>query len=243
MISEVALCHHHSSFWRTITPTMDVFVRRINTGFYDREFTPMTSATVPTRRGFINEIAFVTFCRAVRGGIEIGSPVSRPYSVSRPEVIESCNTVRKRVREAERHDDGVDDPTDDEFRDVSEQVRRLSLVFLNTPLDRILPEPSFPGCGVLDSCQGDILVGDVLYEIKAGDRSFRSIDFRQLMTYAALNHLASKYVINGIGLFNPRVGIRAEMTLEELCEQVSGKDSASTLTEIAVALSSGEISR
>lgn len=61
MISETAYSRDFASFWRQTTPLMDGFVRRLNRGLYDRDFVPMTSNTLPTRRAFVNELAFSAF--------------------------------------------------------------------------------------------------------------------------------------------------------------------------------------
>jgi hypothetical protein len=67
--------------------------------------------------------------------------------------------------------------------------------------------PTFKGCGILDSCEADILCGDTLIEVKAGDRTFRAVDLRQVLAYCALNHVDKQYKIEGIAIVNPRHGV------------------------------------
>ncbi len=55
--------------------------------------------------------------------------------------------------------------------------------------------PRFEGCGWLDECEADFLTSNVLVEVKAGDRAFRSIDLRQVLIYCALNFASKKYDI------------------------------------------------
>jgi len=134
--------------------------------------------------------------------------------------------------------------TPDEIVDIQEQyIRMMRILAFGSLADKIVPEPKFPGCGIVDTCTGDVLVATTLFEIKAGDRFFLSIDVRQLMTYATLNHISKTFEISRVGLFNPRVGIRTEIDLDELCFEISGKRSVELLTEIALAISSGEMSR
>ena len=61
---------------------------------------------------------------------------------------------------------------------------------------------------MIDLGKGDLISSDALFEIKAGDRFFRSVDVRQLIMYGALNSVSQSYQINRLGLFSiPRVGI------------------------------------
>jgi hypothetical protein len=82
--------------------------------------------------------------------------------------------------------------------------------------------PVFPGCGIIDECVGDVYFSNSLYEVKAGARLFRSIDVRQLLTYAALNKAAPRRSLTEIGLFNPRSGVAFTAPLEEICVEVAG---------------------
>jgi hypothetical protein len=104
-------------------------------------------------------------------------------------------------------------------------------------------EPIFPGCGIIDACRGDLIVSNILFEVKAGDRLFRSVDVRQLITYATLNQISKRFTIEKVGLFNPRIGVSATISVDDLCFEISGKNSIELFSEIAAAISSGEISR
>jgi hypothetical protein len=104
-------------------------------------------------------------------------------------------------------------------------------------------EPKFPGCGIIDTCFGDVRCGEALYEIKAGDRNFRSVDIRQLLVYAALGKSAGLAPLRQLGLFNPRTGLSFCMNLDDLCLEVSGISSEELLAELIRVFSSGETSR
>ena len=239
MISEATFCQHHSSLWRELTPAADLFVRRLNRGGYDRYARPMSAKTDPTRRAFINEIAFTLFGNSVIDKTEFGgAPLEK-------EIEQAVITARHLIIQIEGRDDGCkDDPSDDERADFAQQYRRLRSFFLtDKSLDQLTINPVFRGCGIIDTCSGDIFVEDTLWEVKAGDREFRSIDIRQLITYAALNYVARSYRIDRIGLFNPRVGIFFEVGLDELCVEIGGMGSADMLAAVSYAISSGEISR
>jgi hypothetical protein len=132
----------------------------------------------------------------------------------------------------------------EELLDIEEQHSRLLRMFsFGRPADGLLTEPIFPGCGIVDTCKGDLIVSDTLFEVKAGDRKFRSVDIRQLITYATLNQIAKRFRIDRIGLFNPRIGISVTIPVDDLCFEISGKRSDELFSQIASVISSGEISR
>ncbi|MFN3239848.1 MAG: hypothetical protein ACE37D_22735 [Pseudomonadales bacterium] len=94
--------------------------------------------------------------------------------------------------------------------------------------------PSFEGCGVVSHCQGDLLVGHTLLEVKAGFRGFRSSDFKQVLVYLTLNHAAgSPLKITSLGLVNPRLGSIYFTTVDEVLKQVAGLSAVETFEEIA----------
>lgn len=185
----------------------------------------------------MNECAFGLLCGSIKAGISwpSGAPTMS-------EIWDACELVRSSGQL--RIHDYVENLTPAEIEDACEQHDRMMRVFtVNVSIDDVVPEPVFAGCGFIDTCRGDVLVETTLFEVKAGDRLFRSVDVRQLVTYAALNLASRQHEIRQVGLFNPRVGIRATVDIDELCFEVSGKDAITLLTEIVVAISSGETSR
>jgi hypothetical protein len=235
-----AFCKMYSSFWKEVAPTTDMFVRRLNLGHYEREFPEMTIPTQATRRGFINEIAFAVFCQSVREGK--GWPLGKLSQTEFNQAVASvrATTAREEVYGEIRED--VFGP--EEFLDVEEQRNRLMrFLFLNRSVERLVVEPVFPGCGIIDTGRGDLIASNILYEVKAGDRLFRSIDIRQLIMYGTLNHISKSFRIERVGLFNPRIGISATIPIDDLCFEISGKNSAELFAEIAAMVSSGEVSR
>jgi hypothetical protein len=240
VISVSQFCKMHSSFWKGLTPSTDIFVRRLNLGHYERDFPEMTISAAPMRRGFINEIAFAVFCQDVRNNV--GWP---PPELARAEVEAAVAEVRSRPLRREGREMAPDaELSAGELLDIGEQRSRLLRMFtFDRPGGALVTGPSFPGCGIIDACEGDLIVSNILYEVKAGDRFFRSIDIRQLIMYGTLNFISKRFTIERLGLFNPRVGVSATMPIDDLCFEISGKQSGELFSEIASAISSGEISR
>jgi hypothetical protein len=233
-------CKQYSSFWREIAPTTDLFVRRVNLGQYERDYPEIAFQTLPNRRGFINEVAFELFCESVRDNERWPC---RPPSTE--QIQSAAASVQSTVmrRGAARDFELESPPTGEEILDIAEQHYRLMQVFTYYYWGaNIVPGPVFRGCGVVDKCIGDVLVSSTLFEIKAGDRLFRSIDVRQLIIYATLNYVSKQYEITRVGIFNPRVGIRIDLGLDELCFEISGKRSIELLSVNSCSLTGGQFS-
>ena len=216
---------------------MDLYVRRINLELIERRFAPMPHATIPSRRGFINEIAFEIFSHSVR-------PATSELSEESYEWL-CISKARQMLLGLERTDSSdLADPNDDEMDDAREQLRRLKHFFRDVSRGQSVEmKPSFSGCGIIDSCEGDVYFEGELFEVKAGDRSVRSVDLRQLLVYSALNYAERKRDIISIGLFNPRVGTHFSSNLDEFCSEVSGRPTVELLSQIIQIFSSGDISR
>ena len=241
MISASSFCKVHSSFWRDLAPTTDIFVRRLNLGQYEREFAEMKFQTRPMRRGFVNEVAFAVFCQSAKA--QQGWP---PGKLKKEEIDRAVATVRSLAvrREIGGESKSEEELAAEELLDIEEQNSRMIRMFsFNRPADELVTEPVFPGCGIIDACKGDLIVSNILFEVKAGDRLFRSVDVRQLITYATLNQISKRFNIEKVGLFNPRIGVSATISVDDLCFEISGKNSTELFSEIAAAISSGEISR
>ena len=84
----------------------------------------------------------------------------------------------------------------------------------------------------MDACNGDLLLDDVLCEVKAGTSKFRGRDLRQVLTYVALNFAAEGFPITSICLVNPRTGVWFREDLDRLSMQLAGASSNEVLSEI-----------
>jgi len=131
-----------------------------------------------------------------------------------------------------------------EVADSREQLDRLRLLFGRIAAGASIEiSPMFPGSGIINSCEGDLFFGETLFEIKAGQRTFRTVDIKQLLTYAALNYASGLRKLNRVGLFNPRMGISFCATLDEVSLETSGCMAGELLPEIVRVISSGDVSR
>jgi hypothetical protein len=242
LISATVFAKGYTTAWKSIAPTTDIFVRRLNANLYapirDREFPPLQSVVDAKRRGLINEIAFKLFARSM---VEIWS--------NEAEIIRAISEAAADVQVANARLRGMPasefaSPTQTEIEEVFSLFERLRWYFaLASEGARIELYPKFAGCGILDTSAGDVYFSGKLYEVKAGDRSFLSVDIKQLLVYAALNKAAAARELNELGLFNPRTGVSFTIALNQLCLEISGRPSDDLLTEIIRVVSSGDISR
>jgi hypothetical protein len=228
----------YNAFWRSTTPTCDLFVRRLNLDGYERWDAPIESYTEASRRAFTAEFGFSKF--VIHQNILNGRiPQLTEEQIKAQALATTITRLKPYVRE------GLDIETpfnENEWRESGELSQRL-LRFFTTSGQRIVTQPQFPGCGFVDQSEGDVISDTTLYEVKTVDRLFRGIDFRQLLTYAALNYSSKSFELDSVGIFNPRRGIVSTIPLNELCEEVSGKPTSVLFSDILEAISSSGISR
>jgi hypothetical protein len=222
--TEKDLAVSHPGFWRTTLPLVEPFIRTLNRTL-ERYDPPMYSTISADRRGLVNEAAFRAFVFSVKAG-------KRVAEIHRADLEAAWAGAAAHVRTMRQFSRSPIDPTpgSGELDEVLALAHRTAVFFAN---ESIVLEPRFRGCGWLDESTGDVLAGKTLFEIKAGDRHFRSVDLYQLLTYCALNFVSKSLVITDVGLINPRVGVFAVLDLDDLCDQCAGASAAEVLDEIA----------
>jgi hypothetical protein len=237
MISETKFAQHHTSTWRLLTPALDLFVRRINLDLYQREFPVLQSDVVSSRRGLINEISFNIY--------SLSSERERDFKWDDETLAAAIHRARCKIARIESIPlSEIMQPDEVELADCAEQVRRLRMFFSQLAQgSRVEAQPQFPGAGFLDSCEGDIYIPGILFEIKAGQRPYKSVDLKQLLTYAALNYAAESRSLDRLGLFNPRMGTSFIAPIDNIALEISGCSAIELLQEIVRIISSGDVSR
>lgn len=233
MISERKFAEAFTSFWQQLLPTADGFVRRTNLRL-QRFREPLKSPVPAGRRALVNELGFQVFA-----SIGKSKTISRLTSTS----LKRVESASSRLVSLGLEPDVVDKLSKVECAEVLELASRLAQFFRQ--FDRpttLLLSPPFPGCGMINNCNGDVLADDTLYEIKAGDRDFRLVDIRQVIVYAALNHAGECFRISKLGLLNPRVGVFFKVSLESLARESGAGSAIEMFSEIAEFVSSNQSS-
>lgn len=205
MISEVSFSRGYTSFWIEYTPWLNDYITSINKYFVNSLYTPIEVQEDPSFRSINNVIAFTLFKNIIK--------------FNDNNLSKSFNEASAILKNFPRNN--LEDYSSDALQNeiINIQTKRL---IENYKGKDILFSPQFNGCGILESCSGDIFYNDTLVEIKAGERMFTPSDLKQLIIYCALNGLSnSKIKIINIELFNPRQGLCWKSSLNDVIFSIS----------------------
>lgn len=232
MINERQFALNFTGFWRSSLPNLEAVLRVLNLG-PEREHKPYVPSSNPQRRDLISEVGFRLAAQTSQTGRVSGSDVTLAYEKAVAFLVDEADLGGKAnfppLSELER----------DESVHLCERIREFLRYRRHRPIEFF---PSFAGVGMLARCHGDILVGETIVEVKYVDRSFRSTDLKQAITYAMLARIAGTK-IDGMIVFNPLRGTYVEMSLFELVFGASGQSVEEFEFEFIQALSSSGVSR
>ena len=242
MISEKAFANEFSGFWSEalpfLTPQVIAELNLSGTAMGDgrRQWVkPLIGSGDNSNNDVIAETSFGLFAESLKSG--------RPVA----ELCEESDLIQ-RVKESAigrilgLRREGL--PRTHRAHPNTEEAvalaKRLEVYFEYCPVESICIQPRFRGCGILDSCNGDILAEKNLIELKMVDRNLRSADIRQVLVYCALNHRSLQYEIDRVTILNPRRGLEFAFGVEELTERKSGKTSSELFHQISTFLADFE---
>lgn len=235
MISEIKFIRDYTSFWRTISPLSEDFVRQINLSVLNRYESELHSISITSRIALINEVGFEIFSRCREKNLQ-------PNMIPLNEVLEIAAKVSFYISQLRNGAPLFKEKMAiEEINEAQELASRLLKFFQK--FEKIMIKPRFLGCGRLDSCQGDIIADNILYEIKSGNRPFKSVDLRQLLLYLSLNHYSKQYEIQRLGLYNPRKGFHFEMPHEEFSIHFSGLSTEELCHRVCYELTTVDLGR
>jgi hypothetical protein len=191
----------------------------------ERVFMPTANWAPKNIRGLVNELAFIAFCKLRSENFKIDRDVVFSSILdSLPIAVKYINRV------SGGYEVELSEVDDRSMREAAHLTLKLLHFF---PTERSLTlRPKFSGCGIISECEGDVIAGTCLYEVKAGDRGFRVADIRQLLIYAALAHASNTLNFNRIGLINPRTGMVWVRTLDAVCLSISGLKASDVLSKL-----------
>ncbi|MCB0413330.1 MAG: hypothetical protein KDD50_03295 [Bdellovibrionales bacterium] len=235
MISERQFAHKFSNFWSSTTPMITSIVKQVNSNLYQNYLEPIKLKGLDSRRGLVNETGFLIF--------HFESLTRRlNHSPSQKSIDQATATAQKKIERLEGT--AVDSISQEELTESIALYQSLYF-FWEYQLNKraISTLPFFPGCGIVEGCEGDILAGDTLFEVKAGDGNFKGVDLKQVLTYCALSKNSDSQLIKSIGLVNPRQGKYFLIDIDELSFLISGLSSSDLLHKIVLFLAGGEVSK
>lgn len=229
VITEKRFAQAYHSFWHTAIPMATSYVRRRNLHL-TRFAEPLTSVS-GDNRGLINETAFRLFAQSCSEGTTV-------QGLSPDVTVASMNAALQFIwRFRERSRAPLDSLSESGAREAMLLARRLEACVGSLEPSRLVVSPRFAGCGWLDECNGDLLLDNMLCEVKSPDGKFRGWDIRQLLVYAALNFQSRAHDIVKICLINARVGVLLVEDLESLSLELSGVSATDLLGEIVAFVS------
>jgi hypothetical protein len=242
MISEKQFASEFSGFWAETLPFLtpqaiaELNLSGTAMGAGRREWMkPLTVSGDNSNNDVISETAFGLFAASLKAGTPIAKLVEDDATLQR--IVESAKSrISGLRREAVIGAHSVQLKMDEAIN----LSMRLETYFDDYPLDSIVIQPRFKGCGILDSCYGDVLARTSLCELKMVDRNLRSADIRQVLAYCALNYRSSQYEIDSVTILNPRRGLEFAFIVEELAERASGKNASELFHHITNFLSDFE---
>jgi hypothetical protein len=224
VISEKQFALSHPGFWNQLLPMSREYLRMANRQL-ERFAPPFRTRTQEYDRGLTNELAFRLFVATQLEGTKASLSLT-----SIGQAIEASLHHIRILREFGRAP--VPAPTREAIDEAKQLADRLVMFFRENRFSPVRPFPLFPGCGWIEECAGDALGSEILFEVKAGERAFRSIDIRQLLTYCALNFASKSYGISHVCLVNPRRGVFLLDALDRLCFDTAGRPHTEVLSEI-----------
>lgn len=223
MISERKFANSYTSFWNQLLPMADSFVRKVNLGI-ERYSLPLQSKLSSNRleRSVINELSFRIF--------KVNN--EQKSKLTDNEVMRISNDVIKYINKFSHSEPNLKSINNDAIDEAIKISQILDSYFSLVEKKTLKFWPPFMGCALLHQCQGDILSGNKLVEVKAGERNFRINDIRQIITYLALNYNSKQYSIEKVALVNPRLGLEFETSVEILIRSCSGNEPVDVFSDI-----------
>ena len=228
MITEKSFVSSHRSFWHSTAPLLSQYVKTQNTQL--NRFSKPYGQTSSDDRGLIGELAFRLFV----AGYEISGGIGELDDGRIRLCVEQSVQFIKRFRAFSRRPGLI--ITEKGIRESLGLAQCLEQFFSeeNTALD---VWPKFPGCGWLDSVEGDGVGGSTLYEVKCGQSKIRGKDIKQILCYLALNYMSRSYALKEVCIFNPRTGLVFRSDVEGLCQGIAGVTEPFLMGEIVGYLS------
>lgn len=229
MISEKQFSAGFAGFWAGMMPLLtpqliaefNLTGSVLTTGRRDW-VRPLVSPPSGTGNDLVAELAFGLFAESIKEAVPVSVLVTRKAQYKK-----IVTSAVRRIGELRRRSGRVTAAVEDGTDEAVILAKRLVQYFRTAHTDgQIVVQPRFRGCGMLDSCYGDVLAGKCIYELKTVDRNLRSVDLRQAIIYCALNYSSQQFAIEQITILNPRRGIEYNFCVGDLIDRISGKTPA-----------------
>lgn len=228
MISELTFIRTYTSFWNSLFPGGEDYIRLINSSLGERVAKPIEIEDYPFRRALINSISFSLFEKIISKSLFVEEFQALKVD---SELLLNLSIDEKLFLSNLRFGEKVSyTVSENELQIIKILTRRLLSQYSHSY--KTICRPHFKGCGILFESQGDLIYNTTLVEVKAGLRNFSILDIRQLYVYLSLTHQSKEYEITCIELFNPRTGIVWQALVDAVSEYIAGASSMEVCQEI-----------
>lgn len=210
---------------------MELFVRKVNLRLYKRSWAELTSVSAPERRALVNRAAFRTLTNAASSCVAFSEKMAFISDHENVKVSELALLGANLLSEGERGE-------------VIELATRMCSHLFRLEHARVVLNPAFAGCGIINACRGDAFSAPSnIIELKDGDRAFRAYEFRQLTVYAALHLNSTGELPSSIEVVNSRRGVSVRMSMADFAGEVAGQSAHDYLSEVIRVISDITLSR
>lgn len=231
MISELRFAKAYNSLWRGLAPTMELFVRKANLRLYERNWAELVSSAAPEARSLINQVAFRLLVNAVAAATTFERRIRFLKDRDNAAAAEESLTGRRFLSVAD-------------LDESSALADRMCTHLFHRRQDRVVLNPSYDGCGIINACYGDAISdSDHIIELKDGNRPFLSYEFRQITIYGALHLNSTGRLPPAFAVINSRRGVSVELPIDTLAAEVAGQSGYDYLREVIRVISDVTISR
>lgn len=222
MISETYFASKYTSFWRDLLPGKNRYIRYVVNNDVEILEPPLESEDNPSSRGLINYIAFKLSVKSLTKEIDYGALEALEQNSQLFQII--FKESKAFIKQFEETQDITYYITSEELSLIKEIAKRIYRRYI-IKIEKgciFFPDPLFHGCGIIDSANGDLILDNVLIEIKAGKRKFSINDIKQILVYATLHSLKNNYgTLSSFELYNPREGLSFFDSFTNLCNELA----------------------
>lgn len=222
MISERKFATSYISFWNTIIPFGDYYIHNLNKSV-ERFSSKIETESPPEKRALIAEMGFEHFIKSIKNN-----------DVEIEKIILETNHRISKILNDQKEFQTLTETDKTEIEGISKNLHKY---FKDKDELQILIRPVFQGCGIINTCEGDLILNDEIIEVKSVDRGIGIADVRQVLVYLSLQYSASEKVSNNIVFVNPRRGVFTKIATSELAILISGRELFDLLGQIVLFIS------
>jgi len=224
MISEKNVATDFGGFWAEYLPLLTPSFVKVFNEAYSEDLTEIPFSnfySIPigdevTKHDLVAEFAF---CLA-----ETANNIAIPVEAFRDDEDTIHESYDKAIGFLKRYQNESDDMllTDPEIEESFQIATQYHHFFEYLNNGDVIFRPKVKGAGFLGVCEGDLSIGDTLYEVKTVSRNLAGKDIKQLLVYFALQHSTGDRKWSNGGFFNPRKSLHYKFSVDHLIYRTSG---------------------